>query len=398
MRCKIIISLLILKLIYVSTYKINSLSIDSNEDIRKEINDLNTLETNNRKKRKIRRDISYKWRMPIPYTVIEPVNSFTVDTALQAISKETCINFTKRSFLNYVTPGILYTFTGQCESFIGKLVNYGWQGIEIGRHCEYPGLFHEQCRFDRDEHIKLRQSNMDENGLRNCYKVGFADYQTYNLNYDLGSIMHYGTYAFSKNDKRTLVAHDPHYFKTYGQTERLSFIDIKTLNYHYCSDVCPHKIPCSNQGFQDSKNCLACRCPEGFGGTHCEEVARQRRGCRKAVIWVADKVININFKSKRNCFIHLKTVKGREIIIKLVKLHMHPINYRFCSFNNSLEINYQVDKSVSGARFCAEDHNRLMISYNEHVIVYYRSQGSGNFAHLIAKSIKQRKRQFQVIE
>uniref|UniRef100_A0A0K0F146 KTSC domain-containing protein n=1 Tax=Strongyloides venezuelensis TaxID=75913 RepID=A0A0K0F146_STRVS len=75
---------------------------------------------------------------------------------------------------------------------------------------------------------------------------------------------------------------------------------------------------------------------------------------------------------------------------------MHLNNYRFCSFKNSLEMNYQVDKPVSGARFCAEYYNRLMISYNKHVIVYYRSQSSGNFAHLIAKLFKHEKRQSQV--
>uniref|UniRef100_A0A0K0F145 EGF-like domain-containing protein n=1 Tax=Strongyloides venezuelensis TaxID=75913 RepID=A0A0K0F145_STRVS len=93
------------------------------------------------------------------------------------------------------------------------------------------------------------------------------------------------------------------------QTERLYFIDVKTLNYHYCSYVCQNTIECNNQGYQNLQYCDECRCVEEFYGTHCEEIAKQRRGCRNSVIWVADKVTIINFKGKKIVLLFFKQYK-----------------------------------------------------------------------------------------
>uniref|UniRef100_A0A0N5C6X7 EGF-like domain-containing protein n=1 Tax=Strongyloides papillosus TaxID=174720 RepID=A0A0N5C6X7_STREA len=213
---------------------------------------------------------------------------------------------------------------------------------------------------------------------------------TYFLNFDYGSIMHYGSYSYSINNRKTFITTDPNYDRTIGQSEKLSFIDIKTLNYHYCSDVCQNSIECSNQGYQNPQACEQCICPEGFAGSFCQEIAKQRRGCRKPLITVANKTTRINFKGKKKCFIHLKTVPGRQIVIKLASINMFPHGGTKCFFKDSLEINYQVDKSVTGALFCGNDGSKLIISFDEYVIIYYRSEHVGNYVNLLIRSVEYR--------
>ncbi|ETN85314.1 astacin [Necator americanus] len=62
------------------------------------------------------------------------------------------------------------------------------------------------------------------------------DIDTLGIPYDLGSVMHYGSTAFSADQtSKTLVTRDPLYQSTIGQRETLSFFDIDTINKAYCS-------------------------------------------------------------------------------------------------------------------------------------------------------------------
>uniref|UniRef100_A0A0N5BIQ7 Metalloendopeptidase n=2 Tax=Strongyloides papillosus TaxID=174720 RepID=A0A0N5BIQ7_STREA len=392
---KNILLLLIIELIFVSLYKINSQNIFSKDDAE---NGINFSETIDRIKRKIIKGSTLKWPLPIYYAVGYYVNHLAVEKALQAISKETCITFKKTLSLPKNTSGIIYYNSDHCNSLVGRQNAHSWQVIHIGEACNHPGgiihetlhalgFLHEQCRYDRDLYLQIRDYNMMEHGIKNCFKVSFINSDTYFLNYDLGSIMHYDSYAYTKNGEKTIATADPHYDKTIGQTERLSFIDIKALNFHYCSDVCEHKIFCYHEGFQNSKICTKCRCPEGFAGPYCEDIAKPRRGCGNSILFVAHRTKRIDFRGRKNCFLHIRTFPGRKIFIKLVSINMYPNDYRICSFRNSLEINYQIDKSISGAKFCHKDGNKLIASYNNHVIIYYRSVNTRNYVKLSLRSI-----------
>ena len=87
-------------------------------------------------------------------------------------------------------------FTGNCG--VGEAVH------EIGH---VVGLFHEQTRFDRDDHVNIIWANIDPASQYNFEKhpkvVG-----TDTGDYDFGSIMHYAPTAFSINGQATITKKD----------------------------------------------------------------------------------------------------------------------------------------------------------------------------------------------
>ncbi|KAJ1373335.1 Zinc metalloproteinase nas-36 [Parelaphostrongylus tenuis] len=141
--------------------------------------------------------------------------------------------------------------------------NGGRQGISIGENCVKEGvieheighslgLWHEQSRPDAQSYVK--------------------DIITLGVPYDLGSVMHYGGTAFSMDrTSRTLVTRDPLYQNTIGQRERLSFLDVETINRAYCSGRCLVPNTCQNGGYQHPNLCDTCLCPDGVAGVKCED-------------------------------------------------------------------------------------------------------------------------------
>ena len=99
-----------------------------------------------------------------------------------------------------------------CASYIGRL-GMAAQPIFIGSYCSTGnviheighalGLYHEHVRLDRDRHVAIQWANIKsgtegnfQQDTRNSMDLG---------NYDYGSIMHYGAYAFSSNGQPTIV-------------------------------------------------------------------------------------------------------------------------------------------------------------------------------------------------
>ncbi|KAK5967528.1 Astacin [Trichostrongylus colubriformis] len=95
----------------------------------------------------------------------------------------------------------------------------------------------------------------------------------YGLEYDYGSVMHYGGNSASFNKKPTMVPNDVDYQQTLG-SPFISFIDLDMLNQHYnCKERCnPAKsAKCEMGGFPHPRNCQKCICPGGYGGDLCNE-------------------------------------------------------------------------------------------------------------------------------
>lgn len=96
-------------------------------------------------------------------------------------------------------------------------------------------FWHEQQRYDRDTYITLNVSNIIESYLYlNFMKLGPDEISTFNLPYEYGSNMHYGTESFTIDTSIPgMFPVDPNYQYTIGGTWFPSFLDIYKINILY---------------------------------------------------------------------------------------------------------------------------------------------------------------------
>lgn len=83
-----------------------------------------------------------------------------------------------------------------------KIYNWGWKFIIAHELGHALGLSHEQSRSDRDTFVRINTSNIIAGKEHNFDKGSTTNYTSY----DFVSIMHYGQYAFSKNNLPTIEA------------------------------------------------------------------------------------------------------------------------------------------------------------------------------------------------
>lgn len=75
------------------------------------------------------------------------------------------------------------------------------------------GMWHEQSRFDRDNFVRLVTSNIQSSTIDNFNKLPESQTQIFGLNYDYGSVMHYGdrvkhSHDFSKGKFSSLLGRE----------------------------------------------------------------------------------------------------------------------------------------------------------------------------------------------
>lgn len=148
----------------------------------------------------------------VPYVIDSGVPSPTrIDQAIQHWHSRTDrIRFVKRTpeHKNWVR----FVAAGGCSSRVGKRPDEGEQLIKLAPGCFTPqvihemghavGLWHEQSRNDRDEHLDIFISNAKPGTTHNFdqYLVNGIDIG----DYDFFSIMQYPMLAFSKNNQATM--------------------------------------------------------------------------------------------------------------------------------------------------------------------------------------------------
>ena len=99
------------------------------------------------------------------------------------------------------------------------------------------GYIHTHSRADRDSHVSIIPSNIQEDYVNNfvMWESGTIQFTDIAFPYEYGSLMHYDSYAFSRNNQPTIIPRERRYKKTMGQREGATFYDYKQINRLYCT-------------------------------------------------------------------------------------------------------------------------------------------------------------------
>uniref|UniRef100_A0A8R1TPI4 Zinc metalloproteinase n=1 Tax=Onchocerca volvulus TaxID=6282 RepID=A0A8R1TPI4_ONCVO len=332
-----------------------------------------------RNNRQAIRGTEYKWiDMPIPYyfgaSNVKWQN--VIRAALRYIENETCVRFKENGYgSNYIH----FVQAEGCWSSVGKIG--GRQSISIGPGCELVGiaahevlhalgLWHEQSRSDRDSKIRVMYHNIYPNTQGNFEKRTYLDSDNMGLPYDFGSLMHYGSKAFTIHyNRNTIETRDPQYQKTIGQRHAISFKDAKMINLRYCNDFCRNKMICYNGGYVDPNDCHRCKCPSGFGGKDCLSVQKSRTANCGGDLIADDYDRNITiagFYGNVHCVWRIRSEAQVGVYIKELRL---PCRDETCT--SYLELKSKADMTAAGPRHCCGASKKWIISENGTFIIIY---------------------------
>ncbi|XP_068567593.1 hatching enzyme 1.2-like [Cebidichthys violaceus] len=184
-----------------------------------------------------------KWtdgKVYIPYFIANQYSSrekSIITRGLESFSSVSCIRF--RPYQNGDNEWLSIESRDGCYSFVGRQGSA--QTVSLARSgCLYHGTVqhellhalgfnHEQTRSDRDNYIRVEWANIIDGMSYNFNKIATLNQGT---PYDYGSVMQYEKYAFSKNNRPTMVP-IPNSNVAFGQATQMSNNDIVRLNRLY---------------------------------------------------------------------------------------------------------------------------------------------------------------------
>jgi hypothetical protein len=194
-----------------------------------------------------RRKERYRWQDGIiPYAISDSMSEKSQAKLKRAIAhweSKTSLRFVKhKKEKDYV----LFRKGSGCSSKVGRQT--GEQTVTLGDHCSegnmiheighVAGLWHEQARADRDKFVSILWANIESGAKDNFDTYIERGEDGIDLGpYDYGSIMHYPSEAFSKNDKPTIKRKDGGDPEELGQRKGLSAGDIRGVESMYSKRV-----------------------------------------------------------------------------------------------------------------------------------------------------------------
>ncbi|XP_068597908.1 high choriolytic enzyme 1-like [Brachionichthys hirsutus] len=176
----------------------------------------------------------------VPFTLSSDFTSSDkakINKAMQVYHDSTCIRFFPRQkesdYISIENKGGCYSHLGRVggkQLLSLKKTGCLAQGVIQHELNHALGFQHEQCRSDRDTHIRINWNNIKSGKTHN-----FDKHPTDNLNtpYDYNSIMHYGRWAFSINRRSETITPIPNRSVYIGQRRDMSFWDIDRVNLLY---------------------------------------------------------------------------------------------------------------------------------------------------------------------
>lgn len=174
----------------------------------------------------------------IPYVIDDSIRHRTQDIlkAIKMISDPTCLTFHQRKTEH---DYLLFRKSRGCASYVGCIG--GGQPVFIGFICGVGniaheilhalGFFHEHTRMDRDQYVVVHTKNIKKGAEKNFAKQHGG---TWNVSYDVLSILHYGSKYFSGNGKETIEPIHPE--TKMGQRQWLTVLDIQKIRFTYNCD------------------------------------------------------------------------------------------------------------------------------------------------------------------
>lgn len=183
--------------------------------------------------------------------VIDPSLStsqrYILRSAIQHIESRTNVRFYNATGEPTVDPtyGFEYPYVNvknnpgnplESNSYVGRIG--GKQDLKIGSLCDTGvvihelchacAMYHEHCRYDRDDYITVYTENIEDSLLYNIRKITSNYYAR--GTFDFNSIMIYDSYTLSKNGQPVMLKKDGSEF---SQNDVLSDLDRAWLNYFY---------------------------------------------------------------------------------------------------------------------------------------------------------------------
>ncbi|XP_067934064.1 uncharacterized protein [Watersipora subatra] len=139
------------------------------------------------------------------------------------------------------------------------------------------GIEHEQTRVDSSRYIYYHPENARDHQPFSVYSASDTSIVT---PYDVSSVMHYSSLAFTANSYKTMTAKQPELDGLMGSYVGASFFDYLTINHMYeCSAGCPRRT-CHYGGYLTKLGgTCQCVCPEGLGGSDCRQIDRAKYPC-----------------------------------------------------------------------------------------------------------------------